>query len=172
MTTIVWKPPFMASDGRVTVDNLIFTDKCPKIYKLSSGGLMGFSGAMDSRPIVDLFDKLKSPRLFPSPKEISDYTIDFRAILVLPTGIAYLVESGPDYTDEDGEKHRNVWYSSIMEINEPYFACGSGSKWAKAALDMGAAADKAVRVAMKNDATSGGKVQIFELIQKTKKAPK
>lgn len=163
----------MACDGRVTVDNQVFTEKCSKIYRLTSGGLMGFSGALDSRPIVKLFDNLKSAKSFPEPKALKECQIDFRALLVLPNESVYLVECGPDYTDSEGNPQKGMWQAFITDISEPYIAVGSGSKWAKGALDFGANSDQAVRIAMRNDTMSGGKVQVMKLESKqTKKVLK
>lgn len=163
MTTIAWRSPFMVSDGRVTWDNIIVTDRCVKISRLTGGGLMGFAGAADTDEVRELFDRVKTGRTLPTRKQILECHTDFRAILALPDGSSWCVESGPDYTDEDGTKQKNVWNAAVFPIHDDYFSVGSGSKWAKAAMDTGATAERAVRVALKNDAASGGKVQVFEL---------
>jgi ATP-dependent protease HslVU (ClpYQ) peptidase subunit len=163
MTTIAYRAPFMACDGRVTVGNVIFTDRCEKIVRLTGGGLLGCAGAADTRAVQDLFDRVRTGRLMPAAKEIAALQCDFRAILALPDGTLWCVESGPDYLDEDGEKHTGVWYAYVYPIHDPYFAVGSGSRFAKAAMDCGKSAEQAVRLALKNDAGSGGRVQVFEL---------
>jgi ATP-dependent protease HslVU (ClpYQ) peptidase subunit len=44
-----------------------------------------------------------------------------------------------------------------------YYATGSGSPYAFAAMDAGASAKDAVRIAIKRDANSGGRVQSLRL---------
>lgn len=159
----------MAADGRATIDNQVFTEKTAKITKLSSGGLFGAAGAYDTRSVCKLFDNVKTAKSLPDIKALRDCNIDFRAILVLPNGSVFLVECGPDYIDAEGVQQKGVWQAYITEINDPYICCGSGARWAKGALDFGANADQAVRIAMKNDVYSGGKVQVIKLETKQPK---
>lgn len=162
MTTIAWRFPYMASDGRVTVGTRIYTDRSEKIEVLPNGALLGIAGAFDARPIVEMFSKCRSPATFPGPKEIADQHIDFRAILAWPDGSTWCVECGPDYKNSENDDVKE-WYAMVYRVHDPYFAIGSGGPYAKAAMDMGASAERAVRTALKSDSASGGKLQVHEL---------
>lgn len=156
MTTIAWRFPFMASDGRCTDGSQIVTDKMDKIVRLSCGGLLGLAGDADQRSVVELFDRIKNGKTLPDAKAILELNTDFAGILALPDGTIWSVESEQP---EDTDKRQSA---CVLELHD-HFAVGSGGKFAKAAMDMGATAERAVRLAMKNDSASGGRVHVHEL---------
>ena len=50
----------------------------------------------------------------------------------------------------------------IEDIHEPFYAIGSGTKCALAAMHCGKSATEAVEIAMKIDPHTGGKVQVYD----------
>jgi hypothetical protein len=71
MTTIAYANGVIACDSCYAASDVIYTRR-PKIHRLSSGGLMGFSGSTDARAVVELFDKVKSERHLPTRRAILD----------------------------------------------------------------------------------------------------
>lgn len=156
MTTIAWRFPHMAADGRCTDSTQIISERMEKITRMSCGGLLGVAGDADARAVIDLLDRVKNGRTLPDAKAILDLNTDFVAIMALPDGTVWSVEANhPEDTDKRAD-------ACIIPIHDHY-AVGTGDKYAKAAMDLGASAEKAVRVAIKNDSASGGRVTVYEL---------
>jgi hypothetical protein len=154
----------MASDGRVTADNRIITNKCRKVFELSGGGLLGLCGDSDSDPIVQALDRVRTPAQIPEGSVFSKFQIEFDAILALPGYLGcWMISAQPR---EAGAG----WKGEVFEVKEPYFAIGSGSEFALGALALGVSAPKAVAQGIKFDRNSGGPVQAFELKERKKRA--
>lgn len=162
MTVIVYRAGVMASDGRISEDNDIFTNKAQKIFRLSSGALFGMAGDADAREIVSLFNRLKG-KSFPSTKKIIELGKDFTALLALPDKTLWLIECGVN-SKEDGATP----YANIIEMKDSFTAVGSGAKYALGAMDRGASAEQAVKTAIKYDNQCGGAAQVFTLESKDK----
>lgn len=143
----------MASDGRVTQDSSIFTNKLQKIVRLKSGGLFGAAGDAATDDIANLLDKLRKP--LPTAKQIISLEIEFSGLWVKPDGSVFIIDA--DKTKEER------WKASMFQINEPFFAIGSGDSYALGAMDRGASAKQAVETAIKFDSACGGPVQVFKL---------
>lgn len=154
MTVICYRSEIMASDGRVTEDSSIFSNKHKKIFRLKSGGLLGTAGDADDRDVVTLLDKCKGK--LPTHKQLLSLEMEMSAILAQPDGKVYVLEAGKEEKEER-------WVAAIFEINEPFIAVGSGSAWAMGAMDRGATAEQAVKTAIKYNNTCGGAVQVFKL---------
>lgn len=154
MTVIAFRNGIMASDGRVTEDASIFTNKLQKIFRLKNGGLYGAAGDADDRDLLDLLNKCKTK--LPTHKQIIALGIEFSSIVVDPDGTVHIIEASKAEKDER-------WIAQIYKLNEPFIAVGSGREFAMGAMDRGASAEQAVLTAIKYNNTCGGKVQSFKL---------
>ncbi len=141
MTTIAYKDGWLVSDSRETSKDRIDTDRCKKIYRLPDGALYG--GAGDSCSIQALHHHLvKASRS--KPKKLPNICIKgVHALLIHDKTFYY---------------ERGSW----QPINYP-FAIGSGSHYAIAAMDAGCTAEEAVRIAIKRDVYSGGRIQKYRI---------
>jgi len=63
----------------------------------------------------------------------------------------------------DGQIETGSTYGVVHPCHEPFYAIGSGSKAALAAMHMGADAIKAVDIACKVDPHTGGEIQVFRI---------
>jgi hypothetical protein len=138
VTTIAFRNGILAGDGRETIQNdehssyYILQDKCRKVLKLRDGRLFG--GAHGSESIVRLEEALKKGLPAPKLEDIAGLLIDTKGRIFLYEG--------------------NIW----QRVKAPYYAVGSGSILAFGAMDAGATAIEAVRIAVRRDPYSGGKV--------------
>lgn len=146
MTTIAYRAGIMAGDGRETIQNdehsswYTLQNACRKVIKLKDGSIFG--GAHGSESIARLEDALRKG-LHPPKLE------DIAGLLVDPKGRMWLYEG-------------NVW----QRVKGRYYAVGSGSIIAFAAMDAGATAIEAVTIAARRDPFSGGKVTAVRLKRK------
>lgn len=143
MTTIAYRAGVMVGDGRETVigdgeSPVILRDNTVKVVKLPDGSLFG--GAHSSEDISRLQKALTSNEPLPELDDIAGLRID-------PKGRMWLYEG-------------RVW-QPLRGLE--YFAIGSGSVFALAAMDAGVSALDAVKIAVKRDPYSGGKVTIVKL---------
>lgn len=157
MTIIVFRSGIMASDGRVSEDSSIFTNRHQKIHRLKSGGLVGVAGDADTTDLVNLLNSLRKP--LPTHKQLCSLEYEFDAIYVKPDKTVWVLQSG---RDKDTQKY----VAGIFEIKEPFVAVGSGKELAIGALDRGATAEQAVKTAIKFDTSCGGPIQVFSLESK------
>ncbi len=157
MTVIVYKQGTMVCDGRMTDedDSSIFTNKAQKIYRLTDGGLIGIAGDAEHRSILALFNKVKG-RKFPTYKQIISLTCDFSALMALTDDSLWFVSCGKREKNEE-------WHSEIIQIQDSFAAVGSGAKYAIGALERGATAEQAVKIAIKWDSACGGATQVYKL---------
>lgn len=138
MTTIVYRDGVLAGDSRVTIDDMVSTDKQTKVHKLRDGRLYGWAGGVeDAERLRQALRKNAPP---PALQEIS-------ALLIDTDGAIHLYEG-------------NIW---IEQKGEPYYAVGSGAPYALGALDAGCSALDAAKIAIKRDINSGGKVRTVKL---------
>ena len=147
MTTIAYKDRVMAADSRETSicdgeSPMVLNDDCTKIFKLSDGSLFGASRGSEEieRLHQSLVDNLPPPKLE-----------DINGLLVKPDETIWLYEG-------------NIW----QKIRQTYYAVGSGSLFAFAAMDAGASAIEAAEIGAKRDPYSGGKVIHLRLRSKKK----
>jgi ATP-dependent protease HslVU (ClpYQ) peptidase subunit len=143
LTTIVYRDGVMAADGRVTVGQLIVTDRCKKITKLSDGALFALAGEDQlEKPIIEWLEEAEGGVAPPQGKDFSAILVDTQGNLSVFTG------SGDRFVPWDDIE---------------YAAFGSGADVAYGALEMGATADQAVAASIKRDVNSGGSIQVETL---------
>jgi hypothetical protein len=65
--------------------------------------------------------------------------------------------------NDDGSIETGSTYGIIHPCLEPFYAIGSGTKAALAAMHMGAGAEEAVKIACKVDPHTGGEIQVFRI---------
>lgn len=155
MTTIAYKDSIMAAEGRMSLGDCIIKEDTIKVYSVN-GHLCGVCGRaraistfvgwlqrmtdyhIVSREVGDLVD------LVPPQLEDDD---GYSAMVVCPDGQVLMYEGN---TPID------------MGVNVP-MSIGSGSVYALAAMDAGASAEEAVKIAMKRDVFSGGTITTVQL---------
>ena len=136
MTTIAYRNGVMACDSQISGG---FVSTCPD--KVIVGKcLVGFSG---------------------------DYAAGYQGALYL----AGESQERPDYGDDDTEyivvDRKRIWIADsrlrLAPIGDKFWSIGSGCAAAMAAMYMGASAEDAVKIAIKVDEYSGGKVRTYTL---------
>ena len=142
MTTIVYKDGIIACDSRVTMGDVIISDDVDKIvYK--GGAIFAFSGEGPSFEfLIEAF--------------FDDFYPDNHKFV--GSGIAY-------FEDELyilGHHSDNGFWKQPWDKRMCY-AIGSGRDHALTALDMGCTPVEAVKLAMKRDTCTGGKVKKVRL---------
>jgi hypothetical protein len=65
--------------------------------------------------------------------------------------------------DAHGLQHWSAVNGGWLPIREKYWAIGTGAWFSLGALDAGAAVQRAVQIAVKRDASSAGRVRIYQL---------
>lgn len=146
MTTIAYRRGVLASDSRVTMveqgeSPYITSDKEKKIWRLPDGRL--FAAAKGCEDGIRLYDLMrKSQKKWPSLK-----LEDINAICIDTDGSIHFYEG-------------TIW----QRVKEPWIAIGSGSRvGAIPALMAGASAIDAVKIGIRCDPYSGGRVQVLRL---------
>ena len=143
MTTIVYRDGVLAADGRLTNDdNLILTDECQKIRRLSDGALFVLAG--DDTFEEQIVDWLEGDFDGALPQAEKDK--EFIAILVDADGALNVYEGSGD--------------RFVQWPDDRFAAFGSGAEVAYGALEMGADAYMAVEIACLRNTTTGGDIQI------------
>lgn len=161
MTTIAYKAGYMACDSCWTYAD-VQTVSQVKITRLSSGALLGQAGDNDARAIEELLDKVKRPSMLPTRAALQDTRIDFYGLLVLPGERIFHIATAT--TDEQGWVKEGEDDAGIWEGNRGIAAAGSGSKLALGAMDAGATAATAVRIACRWDINSRLPVHTLSLV--------
>lgn len=159
MTTIAYRDGIMACDSAWTYGGTVDT-LTTKIERLSSGALLGMAGQNDGRILSVMLDKVKTPAGLPSYQAIMDVRADLMALLVLPKGKVYKIETtilAPENWDPDASGF------GLWEITGPFAAVGSGGDCALTAMECGKSAFDAVRIACKYDINSRGPVHKMAL---------
>lgn len=158
MTTIAFKNGVMAADSMTSFGSTRFALHA-KIYRLTSGALLGTAGNSDSRDVIALLDTCHSPEHLPSRQALEALHSDFTGLIAFRNGGLWMVRC--DWTTEyaaDG-----IWAAQVIECSTPYLAIGSGSDFAIGAMAAGCTAAKAVEVACRFDAGSGPPVHTASL---------
>jgi ATP-dependent protease HslVU (ClpYQ) peptidase subunit len=143
VTTIAYKNGIMAGDSRITAgEDEISPGAVRKVFRLSNGTLIGFAGTLAK--IQEVMKQLRK-----TPSKI-DFKVakgeELHALIVYSDGVVRELDS-------------EGW----TEIKAPYYAIGTGSLVAKVAMACDKSPAEAVRMAMKFDKNTGGKVQIVKL---------
>lgn len=135
MTTIACDGMSIAGDGRSTTDNgTICENTDVKVARLQDDSIIGCAGIAHSLSAVRDFVENDGPE----PK-------DARALRLYPDGRCEFL-SGP------------YWLPASLPA-----AIGSGIDLALGAMEAGATAEEAVRIACRRDASSGGQITVFHL---------
>lgn len=143
MTTIAYKDGWLVSDSRETSGERVDTDRCKKIYRLPDGSL--YAGSGESAIIMHLYQELlKAARV--KKKVLPNIQLK---------GINAIVVAN--------KKNVNYYEKGIWTSLDYPFAIGTGSHYALAAMDNGASAEEAVRIACKRDIYSGGRLQKYRV---------
>lgn len=148
MTTIVFANNELSGDGRCTIGDTILSDNVVKVYNINNR-LIGFAGRYASGlKFLEWFEGFDNANEVQQQVPFVSVNIpelmedeDFTGIVAYPEGYVMLFEGG----------------KAFYEVKAPY-AIGSGSDIALGALDQGATAEEAVRVACKRNVMSGGLV--------------
>lgn len=141
MTTIAYRDGELATDSRITAGDMIVSDKRTKVHRLRDGSLMAWAGSVQDAELL-----LQAMRRTAKPAEKHPKLEDISALHLRTDGTLW---------EYEGE----AWVKQDLG----YYATGSGSPYAFAAMDAGASAKDAVRIAIKRDANSGGRVQSLKL---------
>lgn len=140
MTTVAYKDGVVAFDSRQTAGNTILDDDFDK-RRARDGVSFFISGKTGDVPkLMDAWfgAKVEGP-------------VDVTA-LVVEGGELWLCS----WTDGDG-----LW-KVRLPLDKPY-SIGSGQDHAWTAMDLGCTAAQAVKMAMKRDVSTGGKVRTFKI---------
>ena len=157
MTTIAVRDGIMACDSQEGIysdgggDRAYY--KSNKIYPVYSNAeeeellyLIGCSGDSDGAPLfIEWFTEYYDTEF--SDKQILKrmYDFDTDALILSANGI---IETGSTF-------------GVIHECNEDFYAIGSGTKCALAAMHCGKTAEESIEIAKKIDPHTGGAVQVF-----------
>lgn len=148
MTTICYTKGTLASDTRLSSDDAHWAN-CSKIKKIK-GWLIGAAGGWDLTEAFMLrFDPsfVLQRAVLPLP-QLAEKDPDFEALIISPLGKIYYAEAG----------------GVVGSLRtKGFIAIGSGAKVAMAAMEMGATATEAIKIAMKYDLYTGGRVQKLKL---------
>lgn len=155
MTTITYRNRKISSDGQVSFGSRIDTTTLKKVRKIN-GCLVGGAGRLAS--VLQFFDWFQEwsdaqqvqgdaphVKVF-VPEGIDDE--DFNGLVVFADEVVFMYEGGK---------------KSYQLTGQDYYAIGSGSDFALAAMDAGATAEEAVAVAILRDVYSGGQIFTEEL---------
>jgi len=138
MTTIVYSAGVLASDTLLTSGSTKLPEIARKVFRLRDGRLFASSGQNEDGLLV--LDALKNGKPPPRTKGVL-------AILVHPNGRL--------------EYYEGKRWSRIHGAD--FIAIGQGAAYALGALACGATATEAVRVGMRFDTHTGGRVQSVRL---------
>jgi hypothetical protein len=151
MTTIAYRDGIMACDSCWSLHDSLVDTLSNKVYRLKSGALLGQCGSNDIRPMIKMLDNAKSERQMPSYDEIAAVRISGMYLLVLPNKRVFKFQTtarAPDTWDDD------LVDLGMWRVERPFTAVGSGSDYAIGAMEHGASAEQAVRIACRLDINS------------------
>ena len=136
MTTLAYKDNIISFDSQVTQGDTILDDAFNKCIR-RKGAIFVFCGVMN------LYDEVVN-EFFNENGEFNDYI----------GGFIYYKEQLYLF---GADKETEFWVQKL-DMNKHY-ACGSGKDHALTAMDMGATAKEAIKMAIKRDVNTGGKVR-------------
>lgn len=161
MTTIAYKSGFMACDSAWTNDHGVAT-LLTKMFRLSSGAVVGESGDSDSRHVRALIDKVKSADKLPMAKDLADLKIHYSALIAFPNGELAQIDI---WHCEDAKE----WRAGAYKVNRGYAAVGSGGDLAIGFMGAKRSAKEAVEFACTWDNYSRPPVHVMQVRQPRKK---
>lgn len=148
MTTIAVKDGIMACDSKCTDKHGSFSTKIKKVHRLTNGALFGQSGDVDVRLVLELLSKATAKKL-PSRWDLSETYTSVDGILAFANGRVFSIDVYQDAVGETVE-----WNAQVMEVEERFFAVGTGSHFALGAMKAGRSAAEAVAIACHFDSFS------------------
>ena len=151
MTTIAYREGVMACDSCWSLNGSLVDTLSNKIYRLKSGALLGQCGSNDVRPMIKLLDNAKTERQMPSYEDIAAVRISGMYLLVLPNKRIFKFQTtsqAPDTWDDD------IVDLGMWRVERTFTAVGSGCDYAIGAMEHGATAQQAVRIACRLDINS------------------
>lgn len=155
MTTIAVKDGIMVGDGRCSLGSTVIKDDMVKVFWINNH-LMG--GAGRARSISTFAQWLQKH---------TDYTIVNQEVGDLVDLIPPVLQDDEEFTALVLTPDKQVlMYDGNVALNlgqDVPASIGSGSVFAIAAMDTGASAEEAVKIAMKRDVYSGGEITIVQL---------
>lgn len=155
MTTIAVKDGIMVGDGRCSLGSTVIKDDMVKVFWINNH-LMG--GAGRARSISTFAQWLQKH---------TDYTIVNQEVGDLVDLIPPVLQDDEEFTALVLTPDRQVlMYDGNVALNLGHdvpASIGSGSVFAIAAMDAGASAEEAVKIAMKRDVYSGGETTVVQL---------
>lgn len=155
MTTIAVKDGVMVGDGRCSLGSTVIKDDMVKVFWINNH-LMG--GAGRARSISTFAQWLQKH---------TDYTIVNQEVGDLVDLIPPVLQDDEEFTALVLTPDKQVlMYDGNVALNlgqDVPASIGSGSVFAIAAMDAGASAEDAVKIAMKRDVYSGGEITIVQL---------
>lgn len=141
MTTIAYRDGVIAFDSRVTEDDLIVSDSYKKSYEIDNLKIF-FAGDVILLPTLAECVRGESPLETVGEIEAIVWTGNILLWVSLEQGCFYKIP---------------------MALNS-YFSIGSGKAHAYTAMDMGADAITAVKMAAKRDKNTGGAINSFSIV--------
>jgi hypothetical protein len=147
LTTIAFKKGLLAADSQVTVDNDVKMESADKIEILNDYTIFAGAGTEPNCKIAARFFALPNwEELLGTDKTPTFRTKDLDGILIYK-GQAYSVDTSlfPD------------------RIVHPFYAIGSGWKFALAAMHLGLSAPEAVKFASELDVYTGGVIRVLNV---------
>lgn len=155
MTTIAVKDGIMVGDGRCSLGSTVIKDDMVKVFWINNH-LMG--GAGRARSISTFAQWLQKH---------TDYTIVNQEVGDLVDLIPPVLQDDEEFTALVLTPDKQVlMYDGNVALNlgqDVPASIGSGSVLALAAMDAGASAEDAVKIAMKRDVYSGGEITVVKL---------
>jgi len=140
VTTIAYRDGVIAADSLIT-QNGTRIGTVAKIVRVPGGGLAGVAGELGG--MARFLDWARSG----AEGELTFSTCEIDGFLVTAEGQVLVT------TDSGG----------MVKIKQPFHAVGSGRDFARGALAAGATAVEAVKIAMKFDTQTGGRVRSLVL---------
>lgn len=156
MTIIAYRNGVLACDSLWTYGRLKTLWKS-KIVRLSSGALFGASGDADNRALLALVDECEDADDLPTMEDLAGLRGSSIGLLILPNGRGWMVASPGD------EKGGSCGAWPAFTGRKGFAAIGCGEQLALGALEMGASAAAAVRVACRRNSQCGLPIHTLEL---------
>ena len=145
MTVIAYRDGVVAADSQETMwDGRI--QQCTKLFKVNDSIVCTAGDSYTGLIYLEWYKKGANPEYIPDLSMV-DISEDFECLVIEKENI---------YTIN------RFFQSYEIEMTEGFFALGCGAGYAMAAMEMGANAKEAVRVAIKYDAYCGGKIQTIK----------
>lgn len=158
MTTIAYARGTMACDSAWGDTNDACQTLLTKVFRLSSGAVIGESGDNDSRHVRLLLDKVKTFDKMPLAPELAALKVEMTALIAFPNGEVAMLNI-------DYDKTRNDWTAGVWKVNRGYASCGSGGQFALGMLGAKRSAREAVEFACLHDPYSRGPVHTMVVRQ-------